>query len=165
MIVAAAVSIGLQLDWSGLDAEKLAELKEAGTAPWSGWNSDDPTEFAYLMLTTVAATSLAWIVATYLTPAEPLDKLTAFYHRARPAGPGWRPVRHVLGAAAPEPTESLGSQFANWLLGCTLIYASLFGIGHLVFKNWLPGAGLLALALTCGAIISRNLNFQNNAEG
>jgi solute:Na+ symporter, SSS family len=149
MIVAAMVSIGLQLQWGS----------------WSGWNGDDPTEFAYLMLATVAVTSLAWIAATFLTPAEPLDKLTAFYRRARPAGPGWRPVRSALGAAAPEPTESLASQFVNWILGCTLIYSSLFGIGHLVFKNWLPGAGLIVLALICGAIISRNLNFQTNAEG
>ena len=65
----------------------------------------------------------------------------------------------------PRPTESLGSQFVNWLLGCSLIYASLFGIGHLVFKNWLPGAGLLALALICGAVISRNLNFQKQCRG
>ncbi|QDT72322.1 sodium:solute symporter family protein [Lacipirellula limnantheis] len=148
MTVAAVVSIGLQLPWGS----------------WSGWNSDDPTQFAYLMLTTVAATSVAWIAATIVTPAEPLDKLTAFYRRARPAGPGWLPVRNLLGAAAPEPTETLGSQFVNWLLGSALVYASLFGIGHLVFKNWLPGAGLLILALICGAIISRNLNFQNTAE-
>jgi len=160
MTVAAAVSIGLQLNWSGLDAEKLAELKAAGTAPWSGWNSEDPPQFAYLMLTTVAVTSLAWIAATYLTPAEPLDKLTAFYHRARPAGPGWRPVRNALGAAAPQPTESLSSQFVNWILGCTLIYASLFGIGHLVFKNWGPAAGLLGLSVVAALLISRNLNFQ-----
>ena len=144
MIVAAVVSIGLQLKWGS----------------WPGWNGDDPTEFAYLMLTTVAVTSLAWIAATALTPAEPLEKLTAFYHRARPAGPGWRPVRNALGAAAPEPTESLGSQFVNWLLGCTLIYASLFGIGHLVFKNWGPAAGLLGLSVVAALLISRNLNFQ-----
>lgn len=144
MIVAAVVSISLQLEWGS----------------WSGWRSDDPSEFAYLMLTTVTATSLAWIAATYLTPAEPLDKLAAFYQRARPAGPGWSPIRARLGAGAPAPTESLGSQFINWILGCTLIYASLFGIGCLVFKDWLPGAGLLGIALVCGAVISRNLNFQ-----
>ena len=48
----------------------------------------------------------------------------------------------------------------NFILGCTLIYASMFGIGHLVFKNWGPAAMLLGLALLCGAVISRNLNFQ-----
>jgi solute:Na+ symporter, SSS family len=159
MTTSAVVSIVLQLNFSGIDADELVAMKAAGTAPWSGWNSDDPTEFAYLMLTTVAATTVAWIVVTWLTPAEPMEKLAAFYRRARPAGPGWRPVRAELGPTAPQPTERIVVQLGNWILGCTLIYAAMFGIGYIVFKKWLPGAGLLVLALGCGWLISRNLSF------
>ena len=72
MITAAVVSIFLQL-----------VLK---------WDSDQPRDFAYLMLVTVGVTSLVWIVVTMLTQAEPMEKLIAFYRRVRPEGPGWNDI-------------------------------------------------------------------------
>jgi hypothetical protein len=121
------------------------------------WDADDTRQFAYLMLTNVVVTSIAWVAATLFTAPEPRDKLVAFYRKVRPAGPGWRPVRALLGDDAEPPSESLADQFVNWLLGCTLIYSSLFGIGYLIFKEWAWGAGLLAVALAAGLGISRSL--------
>ena len=56
------------------------------------------------------------------------------------------------------PVESLGMQFFNWILGCVLIYSTLFGIGKLIFKEWLTGTVLLAVALVVAVLISRNLS-------
>jgi hypothetical protein len=39
-----------------------------------------------------------------------------------------------------------------------LIYASLFGIGYLLFKEWAWGAGLTVAALVSAVAISRNLS-------
>jgi hypothetical protein len=39
-----------------------------------------------------------------------------------------------------------------------LIYASLFGIGKLVFKEWGMGLFFAALAVVCAILISRNLS-------
>jgi solute:Na+ symporter, SSS family len=144
MMVAAAVSLYLQL--SG-----------------PKWNGDDPHQFAYLMLVTVAATTVAWIIVTLLTPPEPREKLIAFYRRVRPAGPGWETVGKMAGQIE-RPSESIGVQFVNWLLGCVLIYATLFGIGSLVFKEWMTGGVWLGTALVAGAIISRNLSRANWSE-
>jgi len=141
MVVAAGVSLFLQL------------------GPMQ-WRAGDQQEFAYILLTTVVVTTLAWVVVTYVTGPEPQEKLIAFYEQVRPAGPGWIPVRAMVSPLHAQPTESMKEQFVNWILGCVLIYASLFGIGHLIFKNWLPGGGLIALALLCSAIISRNLHFK-----
>ena len=33
-------------------------------------------------------------------------------------------------------------QFYNWILGCVLIYTTLFGIGKLVFKEWTAAHGV-----------------------
>ncbi|MBA3485447.1 MAG: Na+:solute symporter, partial [Pirellulales bacterium] len=120
------------------------------------WDSDDQKQFAYLMLTNVVATTIIWVAATFLTSPEPREKLIAFYTRVRPAGPGWRPVRALIEQEI-QPTESLAHQFYNWILGCVLIYASLFGIGYLIFKEWAWGAGLTVLALACAVAISRSL--------
>jgi Na+/proline symporter len=136
MIAAAAISLYLQI-----------QLK---------WDSDQPRDFAYLMLVTVGLTSVVWIAATLLTAPEPKEKLIDFYRRVRPEGPGWKRIA-VEAGAVPNEGGGLGVQFLNWALGCVLIYASLFGIGKLVFKEW--GIGLLfaAIAIAAGIYISRNL--------
>jgi Na+/proline symporter len=121
------------------------------------WNGDDPRQFALLMLVTVAVTTLAWIIVTFATPPEPREKLIAFYRKVRPAGPGWNAVAKMAGQVE-RPSESLGVQFVNWLLGCTLIYASVFGIGNLVFKEWLVGGAWLGAAAVAAGLITRNLS-------
>jgi Na+/proline symporter len=140
MVAAAVVSLFLQSKWG------------------PNWNSDDPRQFAFLMLATVGVTTIAWLAVTLLTPAEPLEKLVVFYRRVRPAGPGWRPVAARARDVTDPPTESLGMQFYNWILGCVLIYATLFGIGKLVFKEWGMAALYTATALAAAALISRNLS-------
>lgn len=139
MIVAAAVSLFLQL--------------------YYGWESDsdkEPVEFAYLMLVTVGITTVSWLVVTMLTPPEPREKLVAFYRRVRPAGPGWRPIAAI--ARDVQPSESLTEQFVNWVLGCILIYSTLFGIGKLIFKEWVEGLVYIAAAVITSILISRSLS-------
>jgi len=137
MIAAAGISLFLQLGWPK-------------------WSSDDPQQFAYIMLTTVGATTIVWVVVTFLTPPEPRAKLIEFYRRVRPAGPGWQCI--AVAAGDVQPSESLGSQFANWLLGCVLVYATLFGIGKLIFKQWAAGAAFMVAAAIAAALISRSLS-------
>jgi solute:Na+ symporter, SSS family len=139
MIVAAAVSIFLQV--SGPQ-----------------WNGSDPKQFAYLMLTTVAVTTVAWLLVTFLTPAEPREKLVAFYRRVRPAGPGWDPIATAAGPLGAGPSENLAMQFVNWIVGCVLIYATLFGIGKLIFKEWTAALVCIVVAFIAAIIISRNLS-------
>jgi solute:Na+ symporter, SSS family len=93
-----------------------------------------------------------------LTPAEPMEKLSAFYRRVRPEGPGWNRVASVTGFAEAHAEGKLATQFFNWFLGCAMIYATLFGIGKLIFKEWLPGLLFLAVAISAGVLISRNLS-------
>ena len=42
-------------------------------------------------------------------------------------------------------------------MGCVLIYASLFGIGKLVFKEWGAGIMFAAVAIAAAMLISWNL--------
>jgi Na+/proline symporter len=138
MICAAVVSIFLQL-----------VLK---------WDSDRPVDFAYVMIVTVGITSVVWIAVTILTRPEPIDKLVAFYRRVRPEGPGWNGIAAQAELSEEHAQGRLSLQIMNWILGCALIYGSLFGIGKLIFKEW--GAGLLFLlvAIVAGVLISRNLS-------
>jgi SSS family transporter len=110
--------------------------------------------FAYSLVLTVAVTTAVWLAVTFLTAPEPRAKLAAFYEKVRPDGPGWRKV--ARDANLPEGS-SLAPNFLNWLLGCALIYAFLFGIGEIVMGRFLRGALFIAGGLIAGSIIFWNL--------
>ncbi|HJQ69235.1 MAG TPA: sodium:solute symporter family protein [Blastocatellia bacterium] len=144
--------------WSEVSAMVTATVVSIFLQVVVKWNSDDPKQFAYLMLTTVGITTAAWLTVTFMTAPEPREKLIAFYRKVRPEGPGWRRVAREAGLAEAKTMGGLGVQFANWVLGCVLIYASLFGIGALIFKDWLPGIIYTLVAVVAGVLISRNLS-------
>lgn len=127
-----------------------------------GLNADDPRGFAHLMLGTLAVTTVTWVAVTFATKPEPMSKLLAFYKLARPAGPGWAPVREALAAqgdtddAEPLP-PAIPVRLRDWLLGVTLVYGTLFGTGKVLLREPALGAGLLAVAGVAGALLWRDL--------
>jgi hypothetical protein len=117
---------------------------------------DDPVTFAKTSLITAGITTVAWIAATFLTPAESEEKLLAFYRRVRPTVHGWKKIA----ALAPEipQVRDMRSNGFDWLMGCVLVYATLFGIGKILFGEWLTGLLLLALAAGAGYLIFWDLS-------
>ena len=57
--------------------------------------------------------------------------------------------------------KTLRWNFVHWVLGFTLIYCALFGIGSLLFRRVADGLLLLVLASACLALLFRSLNRQN----
>ncbi|HET6935072.1 MAG TPA: sodium:proline symporter, partial [Candidatus Angelobacter sp.] len=112
---------------------------------------DNPVTFAKSALITAFCTTVAWVVITFLTPAEPEQKLVQFYRRVHPTVYGWRRIA----ALVPEMSQvrDVGSNAFDWLMGCLLIYGSLFGIGKLIFGEWVFGSALLAIAAVAGYLI------------
>ncbi len=144
--------------WSEVSAMIAAAVVSIFLQVVLKWDSGSPRQFAYLMLVTVGITTIVWLVTTYLTAPEPKEKLIAFYERVRPEGPGWTNVAAEAGHAASHAEGRLSLQFANWILGVALIYGTLFGIGKLIFKEWLAGALFLLVAIVAGTLITRNLS-------
>ena len=99
---------------------------------------------------------MAWIAATFLTPAESDEKLLAFYRRVRPTVYGWKRIA----ALAPEipQVRDVSSNAFDWLMGCLLVYATLFGIGKIIFGDVLVGLCLLAIAAVAGYLIFWDLS-------
>lgn len=144
--------------WSEVSAMITAAIVSIYLQKGLAWNSDEPRQFAYLMLVTVGITTIVWVVVTFSTSPEPAEKLIAFYRRVRPEGPGWNGIAAEAGLAESHAQGRLSLQFVNWILGCALIYGSLFGIGKLIFKEWGTGLLYLLVAIVAGALISRNLS-------
>jgi Na+/proline symporter len=144
--------------WSEVSAMISAAVVSIFLQTVLKWNGDQPRDFAYIMLVTVAVTTIVWVAVTFMTQPEPMEKLIAFYRRVRPEGPGWNGVAAEAGLAESHAKGRLSLQFANWILGCALIYGSLFGIGKLIFKEWGTGLLYLLVAIVAGVLITRNLS-------
>ena len=120
------------------------------------FSGNDSVVFAKTAMITAGATTLVWITVTFLTAAEPEQLLLKFYRRVHPTALGWK---HIA-ALAPEikPVHDLAANTFDWIMGCALIYCSLFGIGELVLQEWLPGIILLVCAALAGYFIFWSLN-------
>jgi Na+/proline symporter len=143
--------------WSEVSAMIAAAVVSIFLQVVLKWKSEEPRTFAYLMLVTVGVTTVVWVVTTFITSPEPNEKLIAFYKRVRPEGPGWNRIAAETGNAAAHAQGRLSLQILNWILGCALIYGSLFGIGKLIFKEWAMAAVYLFVAIVAGILISRSL--------
>ena len=124
--------------------------------------------FAYLKLFTnivfpnslfylVTWTTACWLLVTYLTQPEPLSHLTAFYRRVQPSGPGWRHITDTAHLPAPEPITPM---LINWIAGWILVYATLFGVGTILFTSVIAATPYAIAATIAAVIINRNLSKQ-----
>ncbi|MFW6085551.1 MAG: hypothetical protein ACODAA_10075, partial [Gemmatimonadota bacterium] len=76
--------------------------------------------------------------------------------RVRPGGPGWRSVAVRLGFG-PEPMDGGALNWTNWIAGVLCVYATLFGVGKLLFGAWLQATLLLGAAVAAFAWIGVRL--------
>jgi Na+/proline symporter len=115
---------------------------------------------AWVMLITVLVSTVIWVVVTFLTAPEPDAKLDSFYERVRPGGPGWRRVSERLGYGR-EPIPGGALAWTNWIAGIVAVYATLFGIGKLVFGETLAGIVMLVVAAVAFAWIARSFRSED----
>jgi solute:Na+ symporter, SSS family len=121
-----------------------------------GMNNDDPRQFAWIVIITVLCSTIIWLAATMITRPEKNEVLLAFYRRVRPGASLWGPIARQ---ALDVPIQHDGLyNLLDWICGCGLVYATLFGVGKIIFGQWLAGVGLLVLALAAGCVIYWDLN-------
>jgi solute:Na+ symporter, SSS family len=112
--------------------------------------------FAKTALITAGTTTMVWLVTTLLTRPVSDEKLLHFYRRVRPTVHGWK---HIAGLAREiQPVEDLGANTIDWVMGCAMVYCSLFSIGELILQEWLAGFLLMAGAAASGYFIFWSLS-------
>ncbi len=129
--------------------------------------------FPFTLLFIVPISMLGAAIGTFAFAAEPRDVLVAFANRVRPPGPGWIVPADLPseGPASGLPVivesdedhqsperqrradeqiqyraEGLLRPTICWLMGTAAIYCAMFGVGDLLLKSKLRGAGLCAAA-------------------
>jgi SSS family solute:Na+ symporter len=99
----------------------------------------------------VFGTTIIWLVATFLT--KPVDRriLVAFYEKVHPGGLGWR--RIAADCPHVKSDSGFGGLFLDWLCGIVVIYACLFGVGKLLFGDFITAALYLLVGAVAAFII------------
>src|SRR6266567_7399143 len=67
--------------WSEVSAMITAFVVSLALQVGFGFDTDQPKQFALIMIATVAITTIVWLAVTYLTGPEPQEKLLSFYRR------------------------------------------------------------------------------------
>jgi Na+/proline symporter len=142
--------------WSEVSAMIAAFVVSVTLQTGFKMNSDQPVDFAWIMIVTVSITTVVWLAVTFLTAPEPSEGLVAFYRRTRPSRSGWGPIAKL----APEVKAAQDglSNLLDWAAGCMLIYGVLFGVGKLLLHEVMPGLILLAMGIVGMAILYWDLS-------
>ena len=111
------------------------------------------TVFPIKLIIAVVATTIAWILTTYITKPENEQTLRDFYRLTLPGGPGWKKVVEKARADGDMIDEKVHGQ--PWempiqillvFIGCIVIYSSLFAIGNILYGNTMNAVILFVVA-------------------
>jgi Na+/proline symporter len=114
------------------------------------------TVFPIKLIIAIVATTIAWILTTYLTKPESKQTLRDFYRLTLPGGPGWKKIVDEARADGDMIDEKVHGQ--PWempiqillvFIGCIVIYSSLFAIGNILYGNEMM-AGVLSVIAIAG---------------
>jgi solute:Na+ symporter, SSS family len=141
--------------WSEISA-MIAAFVSSITLQRMEFSGNNSVVFAKTALITAAVTTVVWLATTFLTRPESDERLLKFYRRVQPTVHGWKHIASL----APEikPVRDLGANAFDWLMGCTLVYCCMFGIGELVLQAWIAGFALLTVAAIAGYLIYWSLS-------
>jgi hypothetical protein len=117
---------------------------------------DEPAEFGWKLLITVACSTITWLAVTFLTAPESKETLLAFYRRVRPSASLWTPIARE--ATDVVPVHDGLNNLLDWLAGCVFVYMTLFGVGKIIFGATLEGVVFLVVAAAAAATIYWDLN-------
>ena len=138
--------------WSEIAAMAGSLLVFAAVTVWqANVDAADKLPGQYTSLLVASATLGIWMLVTLLTPPEPRQHLVGFYRLIRPDGPGWGPV--AAEARDVRPDGTLGRGLLCAVLGTTVVWLTLPGIGAVILGDGMQAFGCLGGAAVAGALL------------
>jgi SSS family solute:Na+ symporter len=103
----------------------------------------------------VLGTTLIWLLVTFLTKPVDRNVLVSFYRKVHPGGAGWKAIsREIKDVRA---SINFGRQLVNWICSVIAVYSTMYGIGKVLFSEYLHGLVALAIAFSASFIVYLNI--------
>ena len=107
-------------------------------------------EFPFVVFITTGL----WLLVTFMTPSEDSEVLRSFYKKTQPGGPGWSKVIKEAKAESVDLIDgeqgwSVPSGIIAMLLGCLMIYSTMFATGYYIYGDYqlaYPLTGLVVVS-------------------
>ena len=107
-------------------------------------------EFPFVVFITTGL----WLLVTFMTPSEDSEVLRSFYKKTQPGGPGWSKVIKEAKAESVDLIDgeqgwSVPSGIIAMLLGCLMIYSTMFATGYYIYGDYqlaFPLTGLVVVS-------------------
>ncbi|MBC7886236.1 MAG: Na+:solute symporter [Saprospiraceae bacterium] len=108
----------------------------------------------------VLLTTIAWVVTALVTKPTDRNVLIHFYKTIRPHDMGWKPIvaegiANGVITNENKKTGRLSTEILMMFLGCTGVYALLFGFGFLLYSNMVCSVIALVVALGSGLMMKK----------
>ena len=107
----------------------------------------------------ILITTICWVGATLLTKPADQKVLVNFYKLIRPHNYGWQPVIQKAISEGDHDIQTTGqgrlsSEILMMVMGCIVVYALLFGMGYLLYGQYL----FAMLALIISVVVALVMN-------
>ncbi len=110
-----------------------------------------PVQFPESLFIIVVFTTVVWLIVTALTKPVDENHLIAFYRRVHPGGLLWRRIARMVPEVVSD--SGYGMLALNWLSGVVLVYTMLFGIGKIIFGDFIAASLYLTAAVVAAGVI------------
>lgn len=155
----AGLGLVLILRWFWWRVNAIAEIA-ATVTPFIVYGvlyfGDFGVKFPQTLYIIVPITTVVWVIAMYLTKPVEQSKLESFYRQVHPGGIGWKKISSKFTDITPD--SGYFFLFVDWACGIVLVYMFLFGIGKILFHDYLMGIVFILIGLAAAGVIYWDLN-------
>jgi Na+/proline symporter len=155
----AGLGLVLILRWFWWRVNAVAEIA-ATVTPFIVYGvlyfGDFGVKFPQTLYIIVPITTVVWIIAMYLSKPVEQSKLENFYRQVHPGGIGWKKISDKMKDVIPDTGYFF--LFIDWACGIVLVYMFLFGMGKILFHDYLMGFVFILIGLAAAGVIFWDLN-------
>ncbi|MBP9095563.1 MAG: Na+:solute symporter [Ignavibacteria bacterium] len=155
----AGLGLVLILRWFWWRVNAVAEIA-ATVTPFIVYGvlyfGDFGVKFPQTLYIIVPITTVVWVIAMYLSKPVEQSKLESFYRQVHPGGIGWKKISDKMKDVTPDTGYFF--LFVDWACGIVLVYMFLFGMGKILFHDYLMGFVFILTGLAAAGVIFWDLN-------
>jgi len=112
------------------------------------WEHIPQLDWQYRFLLVMLVCTVSWITVCLLTKPTSEEHLRKFCARVKPFPTFWGPIYKAYPELEWNP--NFGRACVHWGLGALTVYMFCFGVGNLLFQNFISGALLILAAVGTG---------------